>query len=110
MTKSGWRIFKKRVPFIRVRVNEDELLAFNNIALHQMDTPKGEIVGIKPVLQLAMTKVKCDEFPVGTLIGMSFGFSCTIYQYFTGKMPNFAGKLQVLRIDGQPDKETLAHA
>ena len=108
--ESGWWIFKNRIPVVRVRVREDQLAAFNNIARHQMGTPDGNLAGIAPVLELGMTEEELKEYPVGAEIGISFGYSGPIDQFFTGTVPLRVMKLQVMRPGVQLDNEVLAPA
>ncbi len=108
--KSGWWIFKNRTSVVRVRVREDQLAAFNNIARNQMGTPDGKLAGIAPVLELGMTEEELKEYPVGAEIGISFGYSGPIEQFFIGKVPLRIMKLQVMSPGAQLDNEVLSPA
>lgn len=108
--ESGWWIFKNRTPIVHVRVREDQLAAFNNIARNQMDTPNGNLAGIAPVLELGMTEEGLKEYPVGAEIGITFGYSGPIDQFFIGKVPLKLMKLQVMGEGVQLENEVLAPA
>ena len=108
--ESGWWIFKNRTPVVRVRVRDDQLVAFNNIARSQMGTPDGHLAGIAPVLELGMTEEGLKEYPVGAEIGISFGYSGPIDQFFFGKVPLVVMKLQVMCPGVQLDNEVLVPA
>ena len=108
--ESGWWIFKDRIPIIRVRVREDQLAAFNDLARNKMSTPDGNLAGIAPVLELGMTEEERKEYPVGTEIGISFGYMGPIDQFLTGAVPLRVMKLQVMCPGVQLDNEILASA
>lgn len=105
--ESGWWIFKKRIPVIHVRVREDQLTAFNDIARNQMGTLDGHLTGIAPVLKLGMTEEERREYPVGAEIGISFGYSGPINQFFTGAVPLKVIKLQVMDADTRLENEVV---
>lgn len=108
--ESGWWIFKERVPVIRVRINENQLAVFNNIVRRHMSTPDGHLNGITPVLELGMTEDKTKEYPIGSEIGITFGYAHTVDQFFTRATPLKVMKLQVMRPGVQLDNEVLVPA
>lgn len=99
--ESGWWIFKERMPFIRVKVNEGQLTAFNSIARQSMSTFQdgdSHLHGIASVLELGMTDDERKKYPVSVEIGLTFGYSGPIGQFFCGADPLRLMKLTI--IDG----------
>ena len=95
--KSGWWIFGERIPIIRVRLKEEQWLAFNRIARSKMGTPDGNIAGIAPTLELGMREEELIKFPVGVEVGVTFGYSGPVQQFFTGAEPLRVMDLKVIK-------------
>lgn len=109
--ESGWWIFKERMPIVRIRINESQLAAFNAICNKQMGTAEGHnLKGIAPVLQLGVTEGELKEYPVGSEVGITFGYADPIDQFFAGATPLRVVKFQVMRPGILLDNEVLIPA
>lgn len=83
--ESGW-IFKKRTLSIFVRINDKQLEKFNNIANKKMHVfEEGTLKGIRRDLEIGVDSH--NEYPVGSEIGITFGYSTITDQYLTGTTP-----------------------
>lgn len=96
--ESGWWIFKSSIPVVTVQLNEDQWLAFNSLARKHMRTSdERQLEGIAQVLYLGLTEEARSEYPVGAEIGITFGYSGPLDQFFFGNDPLRVMGQQVLR-------------
>lgn len=109
--ESGWWIFKDRIPVVRVQIDKQQLAAFNDLAHEQMHVLNGgTLPGITPVLEIGVAKENMEKFPVDAEVGITFGYSDQLAQFYTAARPLEVLKTQVMAPGVELENELLAAA
>lgn len=89
-----WRIFGNSVPTITVRINPDQLQAFNRLAEASMSVQaERPFRGIaSDLVPIGMRMDLLSQFPIGSNVGLTFVYQGPINQFFLGA--------EVLRLQG----------
>ena len=108
--KTGWGRFSdlmsKILPFwvdeiflVKIKINTEQLVRFNQLACATMtiNTAGGNLLGITPVIEIGFQNQKPEEYPIGTEVGITFGYSGPIAQFLLGNEPLRVMKLQVIQ-------------
>ena len=98
--ESGVLIFKKRIPIIRVRINENQLVVLNGIVREYHRTSNNHFNGIASVLELGMTEEETKQYPINSEIGITFGLARVVDQFFAGATPIKVMRLQIMHQQG----------
>lgn len=106
--ESGWWIFKEKKPVIRVRLNESQLDAFNEISRTKLATMDGYLKGLQEVLEVDTMGEDSSKFPIGQEIGITFGYLPLVEQFFGGARALTLMNLQIAYPGIQLENEILA--
>ncbi len=98
--ESGMWFWKTRIPLLKIRLNPEQVEAFNRLAQARMSVLNGGTLrGIAQIIDIGVADEVIAQFPVGAQVAVTFGYAGQLEQFFHGRDPLAVTNVQVITDD-----------